>query len=161
MAPRETLPHDAATQRKLMARAIEIAAEARAAGNHPFGALLASPSGDILLEAENNVNTAKDSTGHAETNLMRKASAELTDEQRSTAIMYTSTEPCVMCCGAVYWTGVRCVVYACSHEDLGRIAGPSLLMSAAQVFAKGHEKVTVLGPLLNDEGIKAHDGYWT
>ena len=38
-----------------MRRAIEIAAQSREHGNHPFGALLADEEGYILLEAENTV----------------------------------------------------------------------------------------------------------
>ena len=54
-------PHDEA----LLRRAIELARQAVAHGNHPFGALLATPDGQILLEAENTCRTGHDATGHA------------------------------------------------------------------------------------------------
>ena len=58
----------------LLRAAISLARKARQKGNHPFGAVLADNQGNLLLEAENTVNTARDCTGHAETKLMRKAS---------------------------------------------------------------------------------------
>jgi tRNA(Arg) A34 adenosine deaminase TadA len=61
----------------LLRRAIDLAALARAHGNHPFGALLADAEGHILAEAENTVTTDRDVTGHAETNLVRIASRTL------------------------------------------------------------------------------------
>ncbi len=53
--------------------AIEIAAQAREHGNHPFGAILVDKENKVLLQAENTVVTGRDCTGHAETNLMRLA----------------------------------------------------------------------------------------
>lgn len=155
------IPHDEATQATLMRRALELAQQAVTKGNHPFGALLASPTGEVLLEAENTVVTGKDCTGHAETNLMRKASAELDNATRATAVMYTSTEPCIMCCGAVFWAGVRGLAFSCSHSVLEEIAGPSLLMGAADVLshaAPGME-TTVVGPVLPEEGRAVHEAF--
>jgi len=59
---------------QLLRAAIAVALRAREHCNHPFGALLAGPDGQVLLEAENTVLTGPDCTGHAETNLMRLAS---------------------------------------------------------------------------------------
>src|SRR5206468_5397259 len=61
--------------RQHLRRAIELARQAREHGNHPFGALLVDPKGNVILEAENTIHTDKDVTAHAETNLMRMASA--------------------------------------------------------------------------------------
>jgi tRNA(Arg) A34 adenosine deaminase TadA len=61
--------------RQHLRRAIELARQAREHGNHPFGALLVDDKRNVVLEAENTVHTDKDVTAHAETNLMRLASA--------------------------------------------------------------------------------------
>ena len=50
--------------RDLLLQAVAIAAQARANGNHPFGALLADAQGQVLLTAENTVVTNSDATGH-------------------------------------------------------------------------------------------------
>src|SRR5712691_9120428 len=88
--------------RQHLRRAIELAREAREHGNHPFGALLVDDRGNVVLEAENTVRTDKDVTAHAETNLMRMASARFEPGFLEWCTLYTSTEPCAMCAGAIY-----------------------------------------------------------
>lgn len=146
-------------------RAIAVAAAARAHGNHPFGAILVGPDGAILLEAENTVNTERDCTGHAETNLMRKASAAFDGDFLRRCTLYTSTEPCAMCSGAIYWGGVGCVVYALSEKGLYQMTGadsanPTLDLPCREVFARGQGAVMVRGPLIEDEGRAVHVGFW-
>ncbi|MFD7102034.1 nucleoside deaminase [Streptomyces celluloflavus] len=70
------------------------------------------PDDEILLEAENTVTTGRDATGHAETNLVRLATATYDAGFLRTCSLYTSTEPCAMCSGAIYWGGIGRVVYA-------------------------------------------------
>ena len=50
-------------------QAIELARQARDAGNHPFGALLVH-DGNVVASAQNTVHTDRDPTAHAETNLV-------------------------------------------------------------------------------------------
>ena len=148
---------------ELLRRAIEIAANARAHGNHPFGALLTDAQGNILLESENTVNTERDATGHAETNLIRLASQKYSAEELKDCTLYTSTEPCPMCSGAIFWGDVRHVVYALSEEGLYEITGKTpyeLALSCRDVFARGTHSVDVVGPLLEEEARKVHLGFW-
>jgi tRNA(Arg) A34 adenosine deaminase TadA len=145
--------------------AIELAASARAHGNHPFGALLTDPSGSVLLTAENTVLSDHDVTAHAETNLVRQASRHLAPAQLATATLYTSTEPCAMCAGAIYWSGIRQVVYALAATELNVIAGadpdePVLALPCREVFAAGGNTVEVSGPHLFEEAAAVHTGYW-
>ena len=108
-----------AIDEKLIRRTLEIALHARAAGNHPFGALLADAEGNILLEAENTVVTGKDVTGHAETNLMRLASARYSPATLKTCSLYTSTEPCAMCAGAVVLARLSRLVFGAPDPKAG------------------------------------------
>ena len=55
----------------------QIARQARAAGNHPFGAILVGPDGAVLMQAGNAHGDAGDRTGHAERVLMTRASLDL------------------------------------------------------------------------------------
>jgi len=92
-------------------QAIELAREARLAGNHPFGALLVL-DGTVVLTAGNTVGTDRDPTAHAETNLVAAAIRHLAPDQIRRSVLYTSCEPCAMCVGKIYWAGIRSVVYA-------------------------------------------------
>jgi tRNA(Arg) A34 adenosine deaminase TadA len=84
--------------------AIELARQARAAGNHPFGALLVIDS-EVVLTAQNTVFTDRDPTAHAETNLVSRAIRELSPDRIRRSVLYTSCEPCAMCVGKMYWAG--------------------------------------------------------
>ena len=97
--------------------AIEQARLARVAGNHPFGAVLVDADGAVVLSAQNTVVTGSDVTGHAESNLVRLASTTIGRDLQGYAL-YTSTEPCAMCAGAIYWAGITKVVYALGEDEL-------------------------------------------
>ena len=151
--------------RQLLRRAIELARLARERGNHPFGALLVDARGNVVLEAENTVRTDKDVTAHAETNLMRMATARFDRDFLGGCTLYTSTEPCAMCAGAIYWGNIRHVVFGLSQEQIRAISGSNpenmqLQLSSREVFARGDHPVEVSGPHLPKESAAVHDGFW-
>jgi tRNA(Arg) A34 adenosine deaminase TadA len=153
------------TDLNLLRTAIGIAARARAHGNHPFGALLADAHGNVLLEAENTVVTGRDCTGHAETNLMRLASTKYDRAFLSDCTLYSSTEPCAMCSGAIYWGNVGRVMYALSEEHLYDLTGsdsenPTLTLPCREIFARGRRPVSVEGPAMETEAKQVHEGFW-
>ena len=144
---------------------IRLAWQARENGNHPFGALLVDREGNVVLEAENTVVTERDCTGHAESNLMRTAGKRFDEEFLRRCTLYTSTEPCAMCAGAIFWGGVRCVVFALSSETLRTmLAGnpdlPILELSSREVFECGHPETELRGPALEAEARVVHEGFW-
>lgn len=146
--------------------AIEIAQRAREHGNHPFGAILVDKNNQVRLEAENSVVTGKDCTGHAETNLMRLATQNFSAEELESCTLYTSTEPCAMCAGAIHWGNVRRVVFALSEVALYDLIGPSpehLLLPCREVFSHSQRTVNVEGPALelNAEARAVHEGFWS
>jgi tRNA(adenine34) deaminase len=66
--------------------------------------------------------------------------------------VYASGEPCAMCCGAMFWAGIRQVVYAASHDDITRLLGaPSLPISSREVLAHARPGVEVRGPLMGEQ----------
>ena len=140
-------------------RAIELAEQAVQHGNHPFGALLVH-KGIILLEAENTVHTEDDVTRHAELNLISKASRTIDPEILKECTLYTSTEPCAMCSGAIYWAGIRKVVYATSAKTLEKVVGHGIDIAAATIFDSTHPKVEIIGPVYEDKADKLHWDYW-
>jgi tRNA(Arg) A34 adenosine deaminase TadA len=143
----------------LVRQTIELARQARASGNHPFGALLTIDAA-VVLTARNTVHTENDPTAHAETNLVADAIRTLTPAQIARGVLYTSCEPCAMCVGKIYWAGVRTIVYALPAEELGKLAGRSFLVPCRDLFGRAKDAVTVVGPLLVDEARAVHDGFW-
>ena len=148
----------------LLRAAIAVSVRAVAHGNHPFGAVLADPAGTIVLEAENTVVTGRDVTGHAETNLVR-LTGHLSPEQLRGHTLYTSCEPCAMCSGAIYWSGIGRVVYALGEPELLAITGanpanPTLDLPCRTIFAGGRRPTEVVGPLLAGEARVPHETFW-
>ncbi len=143
--------------------AIELARRARENGNHPFGALLVDAAGDLVLEAENTVLTERDCTNHAELNLVRAASRRFGEATLRDCTLYTSTEPCAMCAGAIYWSGIGRVVFALSGAALNATVESNegdLALSCREVFARGGRTVAVSGPHLEEEAREVHRGFW-
>jgi len=145
--------------------AVQIAAESRASGNHPFGALLVGPEGEVLLSSGNTYT--RDRLGHAEANVARAAALQYDPAFLEKCAMVTSVEPCCMCSGAAYWAGIGTVVYGLSEKRLAELTGDNpenltLDLSCHQVFAAGQRHVAVRGPFpeLEDEIVKDHKDFW-
>jgi len=153
------------TTERLMRVALDIARRSRDHGNHPFGALLVDQDNNIVLTAENTVVTENDCTGHAETNLMRYASQKYDRDFLIKCTLYTTAEPCPMCSGAIYWGNVRRVVYGLSEDRMYAMFDENsehiLLLRCRDVFAKGHKQIEVIGPVLEEEALSVHEGFWT
>ena len=150
------------TDIKYIRLAIEVAQRARDKGNHPFGSVLVNQNGDLLLEAENTVITERDCTGHAETNLMRLVSKNFEADFLASCTLYTSTEPCSMCSSAIVWGNVRRVVFGSSGKDFHEMMGieVTLQLSCRELFATANREIEVVGPMLEDEALKVHEGFW-
>jgi tRNA(Arg) A34 adenosine deaminase TadA len=146
-------------------RSLAVAQRARGHGNHPFGAILVSRGGEILLEVENGYLPERDMTGHAERLLATAASKQFDPPFLAGCSLYTSAEPCCMCAGAIYWAGIGRVVYGLSERRLKAMTGnhaenPTLDLPCRTVFAAGQRPVEVIGPLLEDEAAAIHAGAW-
>ncbi|MEV2210566.1 nucleoside deaminase [Streptomyces sp. NPDC050997] len=98
-------------------RCVELAAQALAKGDEPFGSVLVGADGSVLAEGHNEVASG-DHTRHPEFELARWSAAHLTPEQRTAATVYTSGEHCPMCAAAHAWVGLGRIVYVASSEQL-------------------------------------------
>ena len=138
------------TDERHLRRAIELAGEARAAGDMPFGSLLVGPAGQVLAEDRNTVLTGRDISAHPEFKLALWASRELDPETAAGTTMYTSCQPCGMCSGAIARSGLGRVVYALSGDQLGSLGATS----------PDAREVAFDGPALFDEARVPVDGYY-
>jgi tRNA(Arg) A34 adenosine deaminase TadA len=164
----DAMPTDDITPQDLtfLRRAIVLAKEAREDGRHPFGALIVNQRGETVVEARNNaVPPRGDPTQHAETVACAQAARLLPEAELAKCTLYTSTEPCAMCAGAIYWTGIGRVVFALAETGLLRYTGshkqnPTLDLPCREVFARGQKNIAVAGPALEEEAGKVHEGFW-
>ncbi len=86
----------------------------------PFGAVVVK-DGKIVGKGCNQVTSSNDPTAHAEVVAIRDACNNLGTYQLEDCEVYTSCEPCPMCLGAIYWSRVKRVFFACNHKDASAI----------------------------------------
>jgi len=108
------------TSKELMQKAIQLSIDNIDIGGGPFGAVIVR-NGKVIAEAANSVTNDNDPTAHAEVNVIRKASKELNTFDLSDCEIYTSCEPCPMCLGAIYWSGIKTVYYGNNKQDAADI----------------------------------------
>lgn len=104
------------SDRDFLLRAVRLAEDGIEKGNGPFGAVIVR-NGEIISEAVNSVVSSKDPTAHAEITAIRLASKILDTHQLGDCILYSSCEPCPMCLSAIYWSGIKKVIYAADRHD--------------------------------------------
>jgi guanine deaminase len=107
------------TDIEFLKRAVRLAEEGIEKGYGPFGAVIVR-NGVIISEAVNSVTASKDPTAHAEISAIRKASEVLDTHNLEDCILYTSCEPCPMCLGAIYWSGLKKVFFAADRRDAAK-----------------------------------------
>jgi tRNA(Arg) A34 adenosine deaminase TadA len=105
---------------ELMRKAIQLSIDNIDRGGGPFGAIIVK-QGKIISEAANSVTNDNDPTAHAEVNAIRLASKRLKTFDLSDCEIYTSCEPCPMCLGAIYWSGIKTVYYGNNKFDAAEI----------------------------------------
>jgi tRNA(Arg) A34 adenosine deaminase TadA len=147
-------------------RSFDVARRALTHGNHPFGAILVDEQHNVLIEAENGYMPSRDGTAHAERLLATQACTTLPASLLANATLYSSAEPCAMCAGAIYWSGIGRVVYGLGEHRLRAITGdhpenPTLDLPCREVFRSGQRSTDVVGPVLEDEAAALHAGVWT
>ncbi len=96
-----------------MARALAAARAAAAAGEVPVGAVVVhAPTGRVLAEAGNRVETDRDPTAHAEMLAIRAAARALDTPRLTDCDLYVTLEPCAMCAQAIAHARIRRLVFA-------------------------------------------------
>lgn len=146
------------TDHRYLRYALMVAERARDHGDRPFGAVLVSSRGRILLEAENSERISHDCTGHAETKLLAQASRQFPRHLLAHCTLYVNAEPCPMCAGAIFWSGVGRVVFGLGSARMSQLTGQrseQLFEHCAEVLARGTHRVEVVGPLFEDEAAQA------
>jgi len=103
-----------------MARALELAAEAAAAGEVPVGAVVVQ-SGRIVGEGGNAPRAHHDPTAHAEILAIRAAAQALGNERLEGCELWVTLEPCPMCAGAIVHARLARLYYAAPDPKGGAV----------------------------------------
>ena len=84
----------------------------------PIGAIVVV-NNNIVSKGYNQVELLKDSTAHAEIIALTTAYTVLGAKYLPDATLYVTLEPCLMCCGAIYWSKLGRIVYGAFDEKNG------------------------------------------
>ena len=84
----------------------------------PVGAVIVI-NNKIIARGHNQVELLNDSTAHAEILALTTAYSSLGSKYLPDATLYVTVEPCLMCCGAMYWGKLARIVYGTSDEKNG------------------------------------------
>ena len=100
------MPTDHDTNMRL---ALEDAERAGAEGNAAVGSVILNGD-EVVARGRNLVTTTNDPTAHAETVAIREAGKAMGHVDLSGFTLYTTFEPCPMCCGAIMASGISILV---------------------------------------------------
>ncbi len=142
-----------------MREAVRLSELAVEHGNEPFGAVLVK-DGRIVYSNENQIYTGSDPTFHAEAGLLRRFCAETHITDLSEYTLYSSCEPCFMCCGAMVWTKLGRLVYGASDIDLCEILGETGAECSRIVFENSGWKPQAKSGVLRDDSLSILSAYF-
>ncbi|GGJ89840.1 nucleoside deaminase [Deinococcus aquiradiocola] len=120
-------------------------------GEDPFGAVIVM-GGRVIARGGSRELELGDPTAHAEVLVIREACRTLRSLSLTGSVLYSSTEPCIMCAGALKWAGIDRVVYSVPQSALQRVSGGRLKPGCAELVNTGNRHIEVTGPLLLEDG---------
>jgi len=141
------LPSPPTTDLDFMQFALAEARAAEAAGEVPVGAIVVSPTGEVLARANNRVLRDHDPTAHAEIVALRAAGLALANYRLLDCTLFCTLEPCAMCAGAILHARIARLVYAAPDPKAGACGS---VLSVMNHPALNH-RVEVASGLLADE----------
>jgi tRNA(Arg) A34 adenosine deaminase TadA len=130
-----------------MRRALDLAAEAAAAGEVPVGAVVTAAGEEIVAETRNNMRGSSDPTAHAEMEAIRAAASRLGTSRLDECTLWVTLEPCAMCAAAISLARLKALRFAAEDPKGGGVVhGP-------RIFAQPtcHHRPDVLGGIGEEE----------
>ena len=129
-----------------MRRALDLAAQAAAAGEVPVGAVVTRGE-EIVAERRNAMRGASDPTAHAEMEAIRAAAAALGTSRLDDCSLWVTLEPCAMCAAAIAAARVKALRFGAEDPKGGGV------VHGARIFAQPtcHHRPDVLGGIGEDE----------
>jgi tRNA(Arg) A34 adenosine deaminase TadA len=129
-----------------MRRALDLAAEAAAAGEVPVGAVV-TRGAEIIAEKRNAMRGSLDPTAHAEMEAIRAAAAALGTPRLDDCTLWVTLEPCAMCAAAVSVARLKALRFGAKDPKGGGV------VHGARIFAQPtcHHRPDVLDGIGEDE----------
>jgi tRNA(adenine34) deaminase len=129
-----------------MGLALDEARRAALEGEVPVGAVVVL-DGEVVGRGRNGPIGSVDPTAHAEVLALRAAARARGNYRLPGAVLYTTVEPCAMCCGAALQARVARVVFGAVDPKAGAARSLYRLLEDARL---NHEAV-VAGGVMSEE----------
>ena len=112
----------------------------------PVGAILVLDD-KVIAKAYNKREKSNNPLGHAEINVIVKASKKLKNKILEGATLYVTLEPCLMCAGLILQTRIQKIVYGAKEPKFG------VLNSLGNVYLdyNFNHKVDIVGPIMEEK----------
>ncbi|PZC48303.1 MAG: tRNA(adenine34) deaminase [Chloroflexi bacterium] len=146
------------THEQFMRIALEDAAQSGAEGNRAIGSIIVH-NGQVVARSGGRPGSSENPMGHAETLVIQQAAQEIGKAGLAECTLYTTLEPCPMCCGTIIANNVPRVIVggrqAGKDRHWGEYAVERLLSLAAWDTDPAHE--FVIGVLHDECVAMLHD----
>ena len=139
----------AADHERFMRLALEEARRAAAEGNEAVGSVIVK-AGKLVARGRNLVPATHDPTAHAEIVALRAAVPVLGTEEMTGCTLYTTFEPCPMCCGALLNAGISTLVMGARAASEQTRWGGYSLERLLEMTAWGDRMAVVTGVLVDE-----------
>ena len=106
------------TDEYFMKKALQEAEMAFDKDEIPVGAIIVVDN-KVIARSHNLTELLNDVTAHAEMQSITAAANYLGGKYLIGCTLYVTLEPCLMCCGALYWSKIGGIVYGASDEKNG------------------------------------------
>lgn len=136
---------------RFMRMALEEAARGKAEGNIAVGSVIVEGE-TVVARGRNLVATTFDPTAHAETVALREAGRALQRVDFSGCALYTTFEPCPMCCGAILASGITMLVMGGRPAQAERRWGDYTTEILIELAKRGDTIEVVTGVLTRECG---------
>ena len=140
-----------ADHERYMCIALEEAARGAAEGNLAVGSIVVAPE-RVVARGRNLVTSTSDPTAHAETVALRQAGEQLGHTDFSELTLYTTFEPCPMCCGAILASGVHTLVMGARHDLTQSNWGAYTVEKLLDLTNRASQLIVVTGILTRECG---------
>lgn len=130
-------------------------------GAGPFLAAIYDENGSLIAKASNSVVNETCSNCHAEVNVIKKAEEVLGtyDLSKYNLSLYVTAEPCIMCIGAIMWSGIKSVYFSTPSKSVEEITGFDEGFKPEWLKEFKNRGITVYGNIEAEYGRKVLEDY--
>jgi len=138
-----------------MQAALRAAERAAELGEVPVGAVVVQ-NDTVIASGSNRSIADSDASAHAEVVALRAAGKALGNHRMTSATLYVTLEPCIMCAGAIAQARVRRVVFAAYDKKAGALGSVEDLSDSKAL----NHHCEINGGLLEDQANELLKGFF-